>query len=99
MNRGQIVAKQVGRSSRVFGSVTGTEVRDDGWKYLEIQWIQKGQTPLPIDERLEWIRYDQVMFLDVFEEMARLQDAMTLSSALLSENYKKILEKTYEKGN
>ena len=54
---------------------------------------------MPIDERLEWIRYDQVMFLDVFEEMARLQDAMTLSSALLSENYKKILEKTYEKGN
>tara|TARA_B100001564_G_C20548975_1_gene628081 strand:+ start:194 stop:493 length:300 start_codon:yes stop_codon:yes gene_type:complete len=99
MNRGQIVAKQVGRSSRIFGSVTGAEVRDDGWRYLEIQWIQKGKTPLPIDERLEWIRYDQVMFLDVFEEMARLQDAMTLSSALLSENYKKILEKTYEKGN
>ena len=99
MNRGQIVAKQVGRSRRVFGSVTGTEVRDDGWKYLEIQWIQKGDAPLPIDERLEWIRYDQVMLLDVFEEMTRLQDAMTLSSALLSENYKKILEKTYEKGN
>ena len=96
MNRGQIVAKQIGRSSRVFGSVTGTEVRNDGWKYLEVQWIQKGGTLLPIDERLEWVRYDQVMFLDIFEEMSNIQDAMTLSSALLSENYRKALDKAYE---
>tara|TARA_S200000501_G_C20220836_1_gene481442 strand:- start:154 stop:453 length:300 start_codon:yes stop_codon:yes gene_type:complete len=99
MNRGQVVAKQVGRSCRIFGSVANTEVRDDGWRYLEVQWVQKGETPLPIDERLEWIRYDQVMLLDIFDEMAKLQDAMTLSSALLSENYRKILDKTYEKGN
>ena len=99
MNKGQIVAKQHGRSTRIFGSIANTEVRQDGWKYLEIQWIQKGDNPVPIDERLEWVRYDQVMFLDVFDEMAKLQDAMTLSSALLSENYKRILEKTYEKRN
>ncbi len=96
MKRGHIVAKQVGNAKRVFGSVRDTEVRTDGWKYLEIQWIQTGEGPIPMDARMEWVRYDQVLRLDIFEEMFNLQEALTLSSALLSENYEKVLRKEHE---
>lgn len=94
MKRGQVVARKHGQ--REIGAVTNTEVRENGWRYLEVQWLIPGDKPLPICDRTEWLRYDDLLMLNPIEELKRYQDVMTLSSALLSENYEKVLRKQYE---
>jgi len=98
MKRGQVVARKnsCGQARYEVGAVTGTEVRSNGWKYLEVQWICSGHKPLPITDRTEWVRHDDLLMLNPLEEMKRYQDVLTLSSALLSENYERALRKERE---
>ena len=78
------------------GVVVDTKLRDNGWKYLEVQWISFGDKPIPLVNRTEWLRHDYLAVINPLEEMKRCQDVMTLSSALLSENYERVLRKEYE---
>ena len=94
MKRGQVVARKSGH--REIGAVTNTEVRENGWRYLEVQWIVSGEKPLPLSDRTEWLRHDYLLMLNPLEEMKRCQDVLTLSSALISKNYEKALRKEYE---
>jgi len=98
MKRGQVVARKnsCGHARYEIGAVTNTELRSNGWKYLEVQWINSGENPLPVSDRTEWVRHDDLLMLNPIEELKRYQDVMTLSSALLSENYEKVLRKEYE---
>jgi len=98
MKRGKIVSR-VRTNNTTLGAVLETELRDCGWRFLKVQWIRVDDDILPSTDNSEWIRHDHLVFVEPFEQMKNIQDAMTLSSALLSENYKKILEKTYEKRN
>lgn len=97
MERGQVVARKnsCGQARYEVGAVTGTEVRSDGWRYLEVQWVCSDK-PLPITDRTEWVRHDDLLMLNPLEEMRRYQDVLTLSSALLSENYERALRKGHE---
>ena len=98
MKRGQVVARKnsCNHARYELGAVTDTEVRDNGWKYLEVQWISSGEKPLPVSDRTEWVRHDDLLMLNPIEELKRYQDVITLSSALLSKNYEKVLRKEHE---
>jgi len=92
MKRGQIVSRRAttNHTGHSLGAVIATEERS-GWKFLQVQWVLDGKPLVPISERSEWLRYDEVTFLEPLKELKRIQDAMTLSSALLSENFEKVL--------
>lgn len=94
MERGKIVSR-VRTNNRILGTVVETELRNCGWRYLNVQWITNTLDLLPNDEKLEWLRHDELVFIDPFEQLNTIQCAMTLSSALLSKNYQKVLEKEY----
>lgn len=98
MKRGQVVAKKnaCGHARYEIGAVIDTELRENGWRYLEVQWIAAGDKPLPVYDRTEWVRHDDLLMLNPLEELMRYQNVMTLSSALISENYEKILRKEHE---
>ena len=91
MKRGQIVTKKSG-VKRLYGSIVETEMREK-WQFLKVQWAEVLGTCLPVEDESVWLRHDEVSVVDPFVEMANVQRAMTLSSALLSENYRKVLEK------
>ncbi len=91
MKRGQIVAKKSG-TKRLYGSIVETEMREK-WQFLKVQWVEALGTCIPIEDKSVWLRHDEVSVIDPFVEMTNVQRAMTLSSALLSENYRKVLEK------
>lgn len=92
MKRGQIVSRKTTTShtGHSLGAVVATEERS-GWRFLQVQWVLDNDPLVPIDERSEWLRHDEVTLLEPFRELKRIQDAMTLSSALLSKNFEKIL--------
>lgn len=98
MKKGKIVSKKssTNHTHHTVGAVTDTEVRTDGWRYLQVQWISDGNSSLPSLDRTEWVRHDEVLILDPFMELKRIQDAMLLSSAILSENFEKTLRKQNE---
>ena len=92
MKKGQIVAKKNTSSKRLFGSIIQTEMREK-WQFVKVQWIDSSGSCIPVEEKTVWLRNDEVHVIDPFVEMANVQRAMTLSSALLSENYRKALER------
>lgn len=94
MKKGKIVSKK--GASFIIGAIVDSEVRTDGWKYLHVQWISDSASTLPSPDKAEWIRHDEVTTIDPFTELKRIQDAMLLSSALLSENFEKTLRKQNE---
>lgn len=96
MKRGQIVAKKKPACKRVYGAVVDTEMREK-WRFVKVQWIEDKNSFLPVDKKAVWIRHDEVVLVEPFSELANVQRVMTLSSALLSENYRKVLNKQYGK--
>ena len=94
MKRGQVVSRRTTTShtKHSLGAVLDTEIRN-GWAYLQVQWVHQGQPIVPLDEKSEWVRVDELIFINPIEELKRVQDALTLSSALISENFAKVLEK------
>ncbi len=94
MKRGQVVAKRY--ANYQVGAVLDSQVRPDGWKYLEVQWITLGEPPIPAQEKAQWLRHDALVMLDPIEELKRYHNVVTLSSALLSENYERVLKNEYE---
>lgn len=97
MKRGQVVIRKkiTGHTHCQIGAVVGTETREGSWKFLQVQWICKDAEPVPIEDRTEWVRHDEVIFINPFDELKRIQDAMMLSSALISKNFEKVLKKQY----
>ena len=92
MKKGQIVAKKEPVSKRLYGAIIDTEMREN-WRFIKIQWVDDSNPCIPVEKKSVWLRYDDVVLIDPFVEMANVQKVMTLSSALLSENYRKVLEK------
>lgn len=92
MKRGQIVAKKKPACKRLYGAVVDTEMREK-WKFIKVQWVDDSASCIPVEKKSVWLRYDEVILVEPFVEMANVQRVMTLSSALLSENYRKVLKK------
>lgn len=92
MKKGQIVAKKSPVCKRLYGAVVDTEMREK-WRFIKVQWVDESSPCIPVDKRSVWLRHDEVVLIDPFVEMANVQRVMTLSSALLSENYRKVLKK------
>jgi hypothetical protein len=87
MNKGQIVLRHRD-GLHYYGVVLSSEVGEDTWRNYTIRWITNNIPPT----ETEVCRQDEISFVEPINEFIEVQKAMTLSSAVKSPNFAKILK-------
>lgn len=87
MDKGKVVLRHEG-GSHYYGVVLSSTIGEDNWKNYTIRWITNRIPPT----ETEVCRQDEVSFVEPITEFIEIQKAMTLSSAVKSPNFAKVLK-------